>query len=202
MTTPAPRRATIDRQTKETRITATVDLDGTGAYDIATGVGFLDHMLEQLARHSLIDIELKAEGDLHIDFHHTVEDSGIVLGQALAKALGEKRGITRYASVHLPMDETLTRVAIDVSGRPHLVWDVTFTRPKLGEMDTELFREWFQAFAQNAGITLHIANLYGENNHHIAETCYKGLARALRAAIAIDPRQEARVPSTKGTLSV
>jgi imidazoleglycerol-phosphate dehydratase len=202
MTTPAPRRATIDRQTKETRITATVDLDGTGAYDIATGVGFLDHMLEQLARHSLIDIELKAEGDLHIDFHHTVEDSGIVLGQALAKALGEKRGITRYASIHLPMDETLTRVAIDVSGRPHLVWDVTFTRPKLGEMDTELFREWFQAFAQNAGITLHVANLYGENNHHLAETCYKGLARALRAAIAIDPRQEARVPSTKGTLSV
>jgi imidazoleglycerol-phosphate dehydratase len=202
MTTPAPRRATIDRQTKETRISASVDLDGKGAYDVATGVGFLDHMLEQLARHSLIDIELKAEGDLHIDFHHTVEDSGIVLGQALAKALGDKRGITRYASVDLPMDETLTRVAIDVSGRPYLVWDVTFTRPKLGEMDTELFREWFQAFAQNAGITLHIANLYGENNHHIAETCYKGLARALRAAIAIDPRQEARVPSTKGTLSV
>jgi imidazoleglycerol-phosphate dehydratase len=202
MTKPVPRRATIDRQTKETRITASLDLDGTGAYDVATGVGFLDHMLEQLARHSLIDIELKAEGDLHIDFHHTVEDSGIVLGQALAKALGDKRGITRYASVDLPMDETLTRVAIDVSGRPYLVWDVTFTRPKLGEMDTELFREWFQAFAQNAGITLHIANLYGENNHHIAETCYKGLARALRAAIAIDPRQEARVPSTKGTLSV
>ncbi len=200
MTTSAPRRATIDRQTKETRITASLDLDGTGAYDVATGVGFLDHMLEQLARHSLIDIELKAEGDLHIDFHHTVEDCGIVLGQALAKALGDKRGITRYASVHLPMDETLTRVAIDVSGRPYLVWDVTFTRPKLGEMDTELFREWFQAFAQNAGITLHVANLYGENNHHIAETCYKGLARALRAAIAIDPRQEARVPSTKGTL--
>ncbi len=202
MTTSAPRRATIDRQTKETRITASVDLDGSGAYDIATGVGFLDHMLEQLARHSLIDIELKAEGDLHIDFHHTVEDSGIVLGQAVAKALGDKRGITRYASVDLPMDETMTRVAIDVSGRPYLVWDVTFTRPKLGEMDTELFREWFQAFAQNAGITLHVANLYGENNHHIAETCYKGLARALRAAIAIDARQEARVPSTKGTLSV
>src|SRR5690606_9402771 len=198
----APRRATIDRQTKETRITASVDLDGSGAYDIATGVGFLDHMLEQLARHSLIDIELKAEGDLHIDFHHTVEDSGIVLGQAFAKALGDKRGITRYASVDLPMDETMTRVAIDVSGRPYLVWDVTFTRPKLGEMDTELFREWFQAFAQNAGITLHVANLYGENNHHIAETCYRGLARALRAAIAIDARQEARVPSTKGTLSV
>ncbi len=202
MTTPAARKATIDRQTKETRISASLNLDGTGAYDIATGVGFLDHMLEQLARHSLIDIELKAEGDLHIDFHHTVEDSGIVLGQALAKALGEKRGITRYADVHLPMDETMTRVAIDVSGRPYLVWDVTFTRPKLGEMDTELFREWFQAFAQNAGITLHVANLYGENNHHIAETCYKGLARALRAAIAIDPRQEQRVPSTKGTLSV
>lgn len=202
MTTTAPRRATIDRQTKETRISASVDLDGTGAYDIATGVGFLDHMLEQLARHSLIDIELRAEGDLHIDFHHTVEDCGIVLGQALAKALGDKRGITRYASVHLPMDEAMTRVAIDVSGRPYLVWDVTLTRPKLGEMDTELFREWFQAFAQNAGITLHVANLYGDNNHHIAETCYKGLARALRAAIAIDPRQEQRVPSTKGTLSV
>jgi imidazoleglycerol-phosphate dehydratase len=202
MTTSAPRRATIDRQTKETRITASLDLDGTGAFDVATGVGFLDHMLEQLARHSLIDIELKAEGDLHIDFHHTVEDCGIVIGQALAKALGDKRGIARYASVDLPMDEALTRVAIDVSGRPYLVWDVVFTRPKLGEMDTELFREWFQAFAQSAGITLHVANLYGENNHHIAETCYKGLARALRAAIAIDPRQEARIPSTKGTLSV
>jgi imidazoleglycerol-phosphate dehydratase len=202
MTTPGARKATIDRQTKETRISASINLDGTGAYDISTGVGFLDHMLEQLARHSLIDIELKAEGDLHIDFHHTVEDSGIVLGQALAKALGDKRGITRYASVHLPMDEAMTRVAIDVSGRPYLVWDVPFTRPKLGEMDTELFREWFQAFAQNAGITLHVANLYGDNNHHIAETCYKGLARALRDAIAIDPRQEQRVPSTKGTLSV
>ena len=202
MTTTTPRQATIDRQTKETRISASINLDGTGAYDIATGVGFLDHMLEQLARHSLVDIELKAEGDLHIDFHHTVEDSGIMLGQALAKALGDKRGITRYASVDLPMDEAMTRVAIDVSGRPYLVWDVTFTRPKLGEMDTELFREWFQAFAQNAGITLHVANLYGDNNHHIAETCYKGLARALREAIAIDPRQEQRVPSTKGTLSV
>ena len=202
MTTTAPRQATIDRQTKETRISASLNLDGTGAYDISTGVGFLDHMLEQLARHSLIDIELKAEGDLHIDFHHTVEDCGIVLGQALAKALGDKRGITRYANVHLPMDEAMTRVAIDISGRPYLVWDVTFTRPKLGEMDTELFREWFQAFAQNAGITVHVANLYGDNNHHIAETCYKGLARALRAAIAIDPPQEQRVPSTKGTLSV
>jgi imidazoleglycerol-phosphate dehydratase len=202
MTTSAPRRASIDRQTNETRITASIDLDGTGAYNISTGVGFLDHMLEQLARHSLIDIDLKAEGDLHIDFHHTVEDCGIVLGQALAKALGDKRGITRYASLDLPMDETLTRVAVDVSGRPYLIWNVAFTRPKLGEMDTELFREWFQAFAQNAGITLHVTNVYGENNHHIAETCYKGLARALRAAIEIDPRQKARVPSTKGTLSI
>jgi imidazoleglycerol-phosphate dehydratase len=196
------RTAAIERATKETRITAKVDLDGSGAYDVSTGVGFLDHMLEQLARHSLIDIELRAEGDLHIDFHHTVEDCGIVLGQALAKALGDKRGITRYASLELPMDETLTRVAVDVSGRPYLIWNVVFTRPKLGEMDTELFREWFQAFAQNAGITLHVTNVYGENNHHIAETCYKGLARALRAAIAIDPGQSARVPSTKGTLSV
>jgi|RhiMethySRZTD1v2_1073278.scaffolds.fasta_scaffold544780_2 imidazoleglycerol-phosphate dehydratase len=194
------RQATIDRSTKETKIKATVDLDGTGAYDIATGVGFLDHMLEQLARHSLIDISLKAKGDLHIDFHHTTEDSGIVLGQAVAKALGDKQGITRYASLHLPMDETLTRVAIDVSGRPYLIWKVAFSQPKVGEMDTELFREWFQAFAQNAGITLHIECLYGDNNHHIAETCFKGLARALREAVAIDPRQAGRVPSTKGSL--
>ncbi len=194
------RQATIERSTKETRIKATVDLDGTGAYDVTTGIGFLDHMLEQLSRHSLIDITLKAKGDLHIDFHHTTEDSGIVLGQAIAKALGDKQGITRYASAYLPMDETLTRVAVDVSGRPHLVWKVEFSRPKLGDMDTELFREWFQAFAQNAGITLHVENLYGENNHHIAETCFKGLARALRAAVAIDPRQGGRVPSTKGTL--
>jgi len=195
------RQATIERQTKETSIRAHVDLDGTGKAEIATGIGFLDHMLEQLARHSLIDIKLEAKGDLHIDFHHTAEDSGIVLGQALAKALGDKTGITRYADVHLAMDETLTRVAIDVSGRPYLVWHVTFSRPKIGEMDTELFREWFQAFAQNAGITLHVACLYGENNHHIAETCYKGLARALKDAVAIDPRQAGRVPSTKGTLA-
>jgi imidazoleglycerol-phosphate dehydratase len=194
------RQATIARTTKETEIKATVDLDGTGAYDVKTGVGFLDHMLEQLARHSLIDITLHAKGDLHIDFHHTTEDSGIVLGQAIAKALGDKQGISRYASVHLPMDETLTRVALDVSGRPYLVWKVEFTRDKLGDMDTELFREWFQAFAQNAGITLHVETLYGENNHHIAETCYKGLARALRAAISVDPRQAGRVPSTKGSL--
>ena len=194
------RQATINRATKETEISATIDLDGTGAYDIKTGIGFLDHMLEQLARHGLIDIKLKAKGDLHIDFHHTAEDSGIVLGQAFAKALGDKAGIVRYADVHLPMDETLTRVAVDVSGRPYLIWKVHFTRDKLGEMDTELFREWFQAFAQNAGITLHVENLYGENNHHIAETCFKGLARALKAAIAIDPRQAGRVPSTKGSL--
>jgi imidazoleglycerol-phosphate dehydratase len=194
------RQATIERSTKETRIKATIDLDGTGAYDVTTGIGFLDHMLEQLARHSLIDITLKAKGDLHIDFHHTTEDSGIVLGQAVAKALGDKQGITRYASVDLPMDETLTRVAVDVSGRPHLVWKVDFTRPKLGDMDTELFREWFHAFAQNAGITLHVQNLYGENNHHIAETCFKGLARALREAVSVDPRQGGRVPSTKGSL--
>lgn len=196
------RQATIARKTKETDITATVTLDGTGAYDVSTGIGFLDHMIEQLARHSLIDIVMKAKGDLHIDFHHTTEDSGIVLGQALAKALGDRAGIARYGDVHLPMDETLTRVALDVSGRPHLVWDVRFSRDKLGDMDTELFREWFQAFAQNAGVTLHIANLAGENNHHIAETCFKGLARALRTAIALDPRQQGRVPSTKGTLSV
>jgi imidazoleglycerol-phosphate dehydratase len=194
------RQATIDRSTKETKIKATVDLEGTGAFDVATGIGFLDHMLEQLSRHSLIDITLKAKGDLHIDFHHTTEDCGIVLGQAVAKALGDKQGITRYASAYLPMDETLTRVAIDVSGRPHFVWKVQFSRPKLGDMDTELFREFFQAFAQHAGITLHIENLYGENNHHIAETCFKGLARALREAVAIDPRQSGRVPSTKGSL--
>ncbi|MCB1548075.1 MAG: imidazoleglycerol-phosphate dehydratase HisB [Hyphomicrobiaceae bacterium] len=196
------RQATVDRETKETRISATVDLDGSGAFEISTGVGFLDHMLEQLARHSLIDITLSAEGDLHIDDHHTVEDSGITLGQAVAKAMGDKQGITRYASVLLPMDETLTRVALDVSGRPYLVWKVAFSRPKIGEMDTELFREWFQAFAQHAGLTLHVECLYGENNHHIAETCYKGLARALREALSLDPRQGQRVPSTKGTLSV
>ena len=195
------RQATITRRTKETQISATVDLDGTGAYEISTGVGFLDHMLEQLARHALIDIKLEAKGDLHIDFHHTTEDTGIVLGQAVAKALGDKQGITRYADVHLAMDEALTRVAIDVSGRPFLVWKVDFSQPKVGEMDTELFREWFQAFAQNAGITLHVATLYGDNNHHIAETCFKGLARALRTAITADPRQAGRVPSTKGMLA-
>jgi len=194
------RRATVARKTKETAITATVDLDGTGAYEVETGIGFLDHMIEQLARHSLIDITLKAQGDLHIDQHHTVEDTGIVLGQAIAKALGGKEGITRYGFAYLPMDETLTRVAVDVSGRPFLVWKVDFTRGKIGEMDTELFREWFQAFAQHAGLTLHVETLYGENSHHIAETCYKALARALRQAISLDPRQRGRVPSTKGQL--
>jgi len=194
------RTATVKRRTKETKISATVDLDGTGAYDVSTGVGFLDHMIEQLARHSLVDIALAAEGDLHIDQHHTTEDSGIVLGQAFAEALGDKAGIVRYGACYLPMDETLTRVALDVSGRPYLVWKVDFTRSKIGEMDTELFREWFQAFAQNAGITLHVETLYSENSHHMAETCYKALARALRQAIAIDPRQSGRVPSTKGQL--
>src|SRR5690606_37303509 len=167
---PVKRQATITRRTKETQISATVDLDGTGSYEISTGVCFLDHMLEQLARHSLMDVKLQAKGDLHIDFHHTAEDVGIVLGQAVAKALGDKQGITRYADVHLAMDEALTRVALDVSGRPFLVWHVTFSQPKVGEMDTELFREWFQAFAQHAGITLHVATLYGGNNHHIADT--------------------------------
>lgn len=195
------RTATIERKTKETEVKVTIDLDGSGAFDIKTGIGFLDHMLEQLAQHSLMDLKVHAKGDLNVDFHHTVEDTGIAIGQAVAMALGDKKGITRYADVHLAMDEALTRVAIDVSGRPYLVWNVTFSRPKLGDMDTELFREWFQAFAQNSGITLHIATLYGENNHHIAETCYKGLARALRAAVAEDPRQAGRVPSTKGRLA-
>ncbi len=194
------RQATIARKTQETEITVSVNLDGTGSYDIQTGIGFLDHMLAQLARHALIDITLMAKGDLHIDCHHTAEDCGIVLGQAIAKALGDKAGISRYASVALPMDETLTRVSVDVSGRPYLVWRVAFSQPKLGEMDTELFREWFQAFAQHAGITLHVECLYGDNNHHIAETCYKGLARALSEAMARDPRQLDRVPSTKGSL--
>jgi imidazoleglycerol-phosphate dehydratase len=194
------RKASIERVTKETRISTSIDLDGTGAYDIATGIGFLDHMLEQLSRHSLIDITLRAEGDIHIDFHHTTEDTGIVLGQAVAEALGERGGITRYGAALIPMDETLTRVALDASNRPYLVWKVDFSRDKLGEMDTELFREWFQAFAQHAGLTLHVETLYGVNNHHIVESAYKGLARALRAAIEIDPRRADAVPSTKGSL--
>jgi len=194
------RTATIERTTKETSVKATVQLDGTGIYEISTGVGFLDHMIEQLSRHSLIDIKLEAKGDIHIDYHHLTEDVGIVLGEAVSKALGERRGIVRYGSALSPMDETLTRVALDLSGRPYFIWKVNFSKPKLGEMDTELFREWFQAFAFNSGMTLHIENLYGENNHHIVESCYKGLARAVREAIAIDPRKSEDIPSTKGVL--
>jgi len=194
------RQASVERNTRETRIRARVNLDGTGASEIKTGIGFLDHMLDQLARHSLVDLALAAEGDLHIDFHHTTEDTGYAIGEAVAKALGERRGIHRWGDALVPMDETLTRVALDVSGRPYLVWKVAFTRPKLGEMDTELFKEWFQAFAQSAGVTLHVETLYGENNHHIVESCFKGLARALRQAVAIDPRRADAVPSTKGVL--
>jgi len=194
------RVATVERNTKETRIKGRVDLDGTGASEIATGIGFLDHMLEQLAKHSLVDLTLHAKGDLHIDFHHTTEDTGYVVGEAVSKALGTRAGIQRYGEAVIPMDETLTRVTLDASNRPYLVWKVAFSRPKLGEMDTELFKEWFQAFAQSAGITLHVENLYGENNHHIVESCFKGLARALRQAIEIDPRRAGVVPSTKGTL--
>jgi len=194
------RTATIERNTAETRISGTVDLDGTGVYDVKTGIGFLDHMLEQLSRHSLIDLTLRAEGDLHIDFHHTTEDSGYVVGAAVAKALGERKGITRYGACLLPMDEALTRVAIDLSGRPFLSWDVPMPTEKLGDMDTELFKEWFRAFAQAAGATLHVDSLKGENTHHIVETCYKGLARALREAVEIDPRKADAVPSTKGAL--
>ena len=196
------RVASVERNTKETRITGRVDLDGSGAAEVSTGIGFLDHMLDQLAKHSLMDISLQAKGDLHIDFHHTTEDTGYVIGAALSKALGDRAGIQRYGSAMIPFDETLTRVSVDVSNRPYLVWRVNFSRPKLGEMDTELFKEWFQAFAQSAGVTLHIENLYGENNHHIVESCFKGLARALRQAVEIDPRRAGAVPSTKGTLSV
>ncbi|WP_319533353.1 imidazoleglycerol-phosphate dehydratase HisB [uncultured Cohaesibacter sp.] len=195
------RTATINRKTNETEVSLTINLDGTGEYKIATGVGFLDHMIDQLSRHSLIDMEITAKGDLHVDCHHTAEDVGIALGQALKQALGDKKGIGRYADCHLPMDETMTRAAVDVSGRPFFVWDVTFTRDKVGDFDTELFEEFFNAFAQNAGITLHIANLYGTNNHHIAESCFKAVARALRKAVEMDPRQAGRVPSTKGTLN-
>ncbi|MEL6746690.1 MAG: imidazoleglycerol-phosphate dehydratase HisB [Pseudomonadota bacterium] len=196
----AQRRAQIDRTTRETKISVTLDLDGTGASDIKTGVGFLDHMLDQIARHALFDLTIAADGDLHIDDHHTTEDVGIVLGQAFKQALGDKAGITRYADTTLAMDEALSLCAVDVSGRPFLVWDVTFTRDKVGTFDTELFQEWFQAFAMNAGITLHMRSLAGTNNHHIAESCFKALARSLRTAVTIDPRQEGRVPSTKGAL--
>ncbi|MVA96654.1 imidazoleglycerol-phosphate dehydratase HisB [Nitratireductor sp. CAU 1489] len=194
------RTATISRKTNETAIEVTVDLDGGGKHDIVTGVGFFDHMLEQLSRHSLIDMTVRTKGDLHIDDHHTVEDTGIAIGQAIARALGERRGITRYASLDLAMDETLTRAAIDISGRPFLVWNVSFSAPKIGTFDTELVREFFQALAQNAGITLHVTTLYGANNHHVAETCFKAVARVLRDALEADPRQRDAVPSTKGTL--
>lgn len=194
------RTATVNRKTKETDIEVSVNLDGTGASDVQTGIGFLDHMLEQLSRHSLVDLKLRAKGDLHIDFHHTTEDTGIAIGEAVAKALGDRRGIARWGSAMIPMDETLTRVAIDVSNRPYLVWRVNFSKPKLGEMDTELFKEWFKAFAQHAGVTLHVETLYGENSHHMVESCYKGLARALRQAIEIDPRRGSEIPSTKGRL--
>lgn len=194
------RKASITRRTNETEISVSVNLDGTGTAEISTGIGFFDHMLDQIARHSLIDLTVRATGDLHIDMHHTVEDTGIALGQALQKALGDKRGITRYADVHLPMDETLTRVALDFSGRPFLVFRTEFSTGKIGEFDTELVREFFQAIAINGLLTLHVETLYGVNNHHIAESCFKGLARALRAAITVDPRQADGVPSTKGTL--
>jgi imidazoleglycerol-phosphate dehydratase len=194
------RQATIKRKTKETDIEVKVNLDGTGACSAATGIGFFDHRLDLLARHSRIDISVKAAGDLHVDQHHTTEDVGIALGQAVKQALGDMAGINRYASVHMPMDETLSRVALDISGRPVLVFKVMFARDKIGEFDTDLVREWFQAFAMNAGMTLHVETLYGDNGHHIAESCFKGLARALRIAVAIDPRAKGEVPSTKGSL--
>jgi imidazoleglycerol-phosphate dehydratase len=196
----AARIGRVERKTKETSIAVEVNLDGTGAYDISTGIGFLDHMLEQLSRHSLIDVTLKAKGDLHIDNHHTTEDTGLALGEAVSRALGNRAGIARYGQSMIPMDETLTRVVLDASNRPYLVYEVRLPVPKLGEMDTELFKEWFKAFAQAAGLTLHVENLYGENAHHIIESCFKGLARALRLAVEVDPRKADAVPSTKGVL--
>ena len=194
------RTGSVHRQTKETSVAVELNLDGTGVYEVSTGIGFLDHMLEQLSRHSLIDLKVTIAGDLHIDQHHTTEDSGIVIGEAFTQALGDRRGITRYGSAYAPMDETLTRCAIDISGRPYLVWKSGFSQPRLGEMDTELFEHWFHSFAGAAGITLHIETLYGDNNHHIAESAFKALARALRQAVEIDPRKADAVPSTKGTL--
>src|SRR5271155_3484297 len=195
------RKASVKRKTKETDVEVAIDLDGEGRASVATGIGFLDHMLDLLARHSRVDIEVKAKGDLHIDHHHTTEDVGIALGQALRQALGDMKGITRYADVHVPMDEALTRVALDISGRPFLVFKVDFVRAKIGAFDTALVQEWFQAFAVNSAMTLHVATLYGANDHHVAESCFKGLARALRAALAVDPRAANEVPSTKGTLN-
>jgi imidazoleglycerol-phosphate dehydratase len=194
------RQAQVTRNTKETQITAAINLDGTGHYDVQTGIGFLDHMLEQLSRHSLIDITVRVQGDLHIDGHHTTEDCGLALGQALREALGDKAGIARFGHSYAPMDETLSRIALDISGRPYLIWHVEFRRDKVGDMDTELFKEWFGAFAQQAGLTLHVETLYGVNNHHIIESCYKALARALRMAITLDPRAVGVIPSTKGVI--
>ena len=194
------RAASVSRRTNETDVSVSLTIDGTGRCSVATGIGFLDHMLELLGRHALFDLDIKVTGDLHIDGHHTTEDTGIALGQAFAKALGDKKGISRYASLHLPMDEALTRVAIDLSGRPFLVFRTTFPTDRIGEFDTELVREFFIAFAMNAGVTLHVETLYGDNSHHIAESCFKGLARALRQAVAVDPREGERIPSTKGAL--
>lgn len=194
------RTATVQRQTSETSISVEVNLDGTGLYEVSTGIGFLDHMLEQLSRHSLIDLKVLTKGDLHVDQHHTTEDTGIAIGEAVAKALGDKKGITRYGHAYAPMDETLTRCALDISGRPWLVFKANFSMPRLGEWDTELIEHWFHSFAQAAGITLHVENLYGSNNHHIVESCYKALARALRVAVEIDPRKADSIPSTKGML--
>ena len=194
------RKHSLTRKTKETEINVKIFLDGEGKNNINTGIGFLDHMLEQLSKHSMIDIDLSANGDLHIDYHHTTEDSALALGEAFSKSLGERKGIFRFGQALSAMDETLSRIVVDCSNRPYLVWKVNFSKPKLGEMDTELFKEWFQAFSQTAGITLHIENLYGENNHHIVESCFKGLARALKEAIKVDPKRKDEVPSTKGTL--
>lgn len=194
------RRASVERNTKETQIRVELNVDGTGQYDVSTGIGFLDHMLEQLSRHSLMDLTLKAEGDLHIDYHHTTEDTGIAIGEAFKKALADRKGITRYGHAYIPMDEAMSRAAIDISGRPYLIWNVEFSKPKLGEMDTELFKEWFQAFAFAAGVTLHVENLYGDNNHHIIESCFKALAKAVRMAATVDERAKDAIPSTKGTL--
>jgi imidazoleglycerol-phosphate dehydratase len=194
------RRASVERATNETSIKVSVNLDGTGEYTVSTGIGFLDHMMEQLSRHSLMDLTVEAKGDLHIDYHHTTEDTGIAIGEAVSKALGDRAGISRFGHATIPMDETLSRVTLDASNRPYLIWKVDFSKPKLGDMDTELFKEWFQAFAQGAGLTLHVENLYGENNHHIVESCFKATARALRDAITIDPRKADAVPSTKGVL--
>ncbi|WP_135081397.1 imidazoleglycerol-phosphate dehydratase HisB [Terasakiella sp. SH-1] len=194
------RTASVQRQTSETDISVEINLDGTGEYDIKTGIGFLDHMLEQLSRHGLIDLKIRCNGDLHIDCHHTVEDVALALGEAFTQALGDKKGITRYAHAYIPMDETLVRVALDCSGRPYLVWKVQFSQAQLGDMDTEMFQHWFQSFALKAGLSLHVECLDGENNHHIAEAAYKGLARALRQAVEIDPRKSDEIPSTKGSL--